>query len=124
MAAILITDDDRTCRDSMQMALERAGHCVEGACDVESALRALAERHFDLIVCDYRMPGKTGLDLLVQLKQDRSPIPFLMVSAFADAHTEAVASELGAGVLKKPFRRRVLLETVDGAIKQDRTLRL
>jgi DNA-binding NtrC family response regulator len=110
---ILIADDDRTCRDSIQKTLEREGHTVEGAGDVDSAIRAVAQRSFDLIVCDYRMPGKTGLDLLAELKKMGSHVPVLMISAFTDAHTEQAAKKLGArAVLKKPFRRQELLDAV------------
>ena len=113
MGLILIADDDRTCRDSIQKTLEREGHVVEGAGDVDSAMRAAAQRPFDLIVCDYRMPGKTGLDLLAELKEVGSHVPVLMISAFADAHTEEAAKRLGArAVLKKPFRRQELLDAV------------
>lgn len=113
MATILVTDDDRACRDTMQLTLERIGHVVEGAADVNGALRAIHERKFDLIVCDHRMPGRTGLDLLLELKQQGSRVPFVMVSACADTDTETAAKRLGAsGLLRKPFRRKDLIDTV------------
>jgi CheY-like chemotaxis protein len=117
MATILVTDDDRACRDTMQLTLERQGHEVEGAADVNGALDALHERNFDLIVCDHRMPGRTGLDLLLELKQQGSKIPFMMVSACADTDTEAAARRLGAsGLLRKPFRRQDLIDAVGRGI--------
>lgn len=118
MGMILVADDDRTCRDSIQKTLERAGHTVEGAADVDSAIRAAGERAFDLIVCDYRMPGKTGLDLMAELNEIGSQVPVLMISAFADTHTEAEATRLGAqAILKKPFRRQELLDCAFHALK-------
>jgi DNA-binding NtrC family response regulator len=117
MARILITDDDRGCRDTMQLTLERVGHVVEGAADVKDALHALHEQDFDLIVCDHRMPGRTGLDFLLELKQQGSKIPFVMVSACADTDTETAAKRLGAsGLLRKPFRRQDLIDTVGRVI--------
>ena len=117
METILITDDDRACRDTIQKTLERAGYCVEGAETVDEALNVIYERPVDLIVCDYRMPGKTGLDLLAALNEQGSRIPVLMVSAHADSGTEAEAHRLGvAGLLRKPFRRRDLIESVARAI--------
>lgn len=116
MAAILVTDDDRTCRSAIQRTLEREGYIVEGAADVDSALRALNRRAFDLIVCDYRMPGKTGLDLLAAVKQSAPHIPVVMVSGYADPETEAAAASLGAALLRKPFRRQDLLDTVAAGI--------
>ena len=120
MGMILVTDDDRACRDTMQQVLERVGHVVEGAENMDRALAALHERKFDLIVCDYRMPGGTGLDLLMTLKHEGSRIPFLMVSACADIDTENAAERLGAsGLLKKPFRRQDLVDTVNRAIHRE-----
>jgi len=118
MGLILIADDDRTCRDSIQKTLEREGHTVESAGSVDSAMQAATQHTFDLIVCDYRMPGKTGLDLLTELREKGSQVPVLMISAFADADTEETAKRLGArALLRKPFRRQELLDYAFHALK-------
>ena len=110
MFSILVADDDDTCRDSIRKVLEREGYQVEAAADVDSALRAVRAGRFDLIVCDYRMPGKTGIDFLVELKLAQSKVPVLMISACADAATEARAKELGAlDLMRKPIRRQELV---------------
>ena len=110
MGTILVADDDRTCRDSIQKVLEREGHTVQAAEDVDGALEAIGANHFDLVVCDYRMPGKTGIDLLIELRRQRSSVPVLMISAYADALVEATILNLGAlEVLKKPIRRQELI---------------
>jgi DNA-binding NtrC family response regulator len=115
---ILVTDDDSACRDSIQKALEREGYLVESAVGVDDAVCAINRRRFDLIVCDYRMIGKTGLDLLAELKEREPHIPVLMVSAYLDAVFEAGAVQLGAaGLLRKPFRRQELIESVARAIQ-------
>ena len=111
MGTILVADDEKTCRDSIQKVLQREGHTVQTAESVDGALEALRLNHFDLVVCDYRMPGKTGIDLLMELKRKESSVPVLMISAYADALVEAAIFELGAlDVLKKPIRRRQLIE--------------
>jgi len=103
MGNILIADDDKTCRDSIQKLLEKEGHTVQTARDVDSALKTLATRHFDLVVCDYRMPGITGIELLIELKARQSRVPVLMISAYADVSIEKAVLELGAlDLLKKP----------------------
>jgi DNA-binding NtrC family response regulator len=111
MGTILVADDDSTCRDSIQKVLEREGHTVQTAENVDGALEALGLGHFDLVVCDYRMPGKTGVDLLIELRRTESTVPVLMISAYADALVEAAVLKLGAlDVLKKPIRRQQLIE--------------
>src|SRR6476660_3614337 len=110
MGCILVADDDQTCRDSIQKVFEREGYHVESAPDVDGALEALRANRFDLVVCDYRMPGKTGIDLLREMKREQSTIPVLMISAWADPVTEADAVELGAEMMKKPIRRQDLID--------------
>jgi len=110
VGTILVADDDRTCRDSIQKVLEREGHTVQAAENVDGALEAIGANHFDLVVCDYRMPGKTGIDLLIELRRQRSSVPVLMISAYADALVEATILNLGAlELLKKPIRRQELI---------------
>ncbi len=110
MGNILVADDDKTYRESIQKVFEREGYLVEAAGDVDSALEAIRCGHFDLLVCDYRMPGKTGLDLLAELKRTKSTLPVLMISAYADSATEERALELGvADLMKKPIRRQDLV---------------
>ena len=110
MGTILVADDDKTCRDSIQKVLEREGHTVQTAENVDSALEALGANHFDLVVCDYRMPGKTGMDFLIELRRQQCSVPVLMISAYADASVEAAILRLGAlEVLKKPIRRQELV---------------
>jgi DNA-binding response OmpR family regulator len=110
MGTILVADDDKTCRDSIQKVLEREGHLVHTAESVDRALEALEMNRFDLVVCDYRMPGKTGIDLLIELKRQESVVPVLMISAYADALVEAAILRLGGlELLKKPIRRQELV---------------
>lgn len=117
MGSILVADDDRTCRDSIQKVLEREGHAVQTAGNVDGALEALGSNHFDLVVCDYRMPGKTGLDLLIELRRQHSSVPVLMISAYADASVEAAVLKLGGlDVLKKPIRRQELIQRTAKAV--------
>jgi DNA-binding NtrC family response regulator len=117
MGTVLVADDDRMCRDSIQKVLEREGYQVEGVADVDSALAALSTAKFDLVVCDYRMPGKSGLDLLEELKRHDSNIPVLMMSAYVDTTVESDALQLGAfHLMRKPIRRKELVDQVAKAL--------
>jgi two-component system response regulator HydG len=110
MGTILVADDDTRCRDSIQKVLEREGHTVQTVENVDGALEALETSHFDLVVCDYRMPGKTGIELLVELRRQSSPVPVLMISAYADASVEDAIRRLGGlALMKKPIRRQDLV---------------
>jgi len=111
MAVILVVDDDEPCRDAMQMILEREGYDVRSAADVDQALHEIEEFPFDLVYCDYRMPGKSGFDLLAEIHRRNPSLPVCMVSAQASAEFDATARKLGAaGLLRKPIRRQQLVE--------------
>jgi CheY-like chemotaxis protein len=115
---ILIADDDKTCRDSIQRVLEREGWVVRAVGDVDGALEEVARLPFDLIFCDYRMPGKDGVDLLTQLRKLACDVPVLMISAYADSPTTETMLRLGAiGVLKKPIRRKELIDRAARAVR-------
>ena len=117
MGTILVADDDRTCRDSIQKVLEREGYTVRTAENVDGAIEAFGLNHFDLVVCDYRMPGKTGLDLLIELRRRDCQVPVLMISAYADAIVEAAVHKLGGlDILKKPIRRQDLITRTARAV--------
>ena len=110
MGSILVADDDTTCRDSIQKVLEREGHTVRTADNVDGALEALGSNSFDLVVCDYRMPGKTGIDLLIEVRRQALRVPVLMISAYADASVEEAIRRLGAlDLMRKPIRRKELV---------------
>ena len=117
MGRILVADDEKTCRDSIRKVLEREGHTVQTAENVDGALEALSADPYDLVVCDYRMPGKTGIDLLIELKRRQSSVPVLMISAYADALAEAAILHLGAlEIMKKPIRRQALIDRAARAV--------
>jgi DNA-binding response OmpR family regulator len=76
----------------------------------ESESRRVLDCEFDLVVCDYRMPGKTGIDLLIELNRQQASVPVLVISAYADTQAENTIMQLGAvELMKKPIRRQELI---------------
>lgn len=109
--AVLVVDDDRNCSDSIRAVLERNGYEVESADHVDTALEALSTGKFDLVFCDYRMPDKTGIDLLREVQRHDWHIPVVIITAHLDPIAEQDARELGAvRLIKKPIHRREVLE--------------
>ena len=79
--------------------------------DAEGALELVSDIDFDLIISDLRMPGKTGIELLSEVKNQKPETQFLIVSAYGDEDTEALAKRMGASeVLSKPFPRQKLID--------------
>ena len=81
MFHILVVDDDKSTRLLMQAILEAERYTVTLAANGLEALRALEEKHIDLIVLDVMMPQMDGYEFTRTLRAGQSDLPILMVSA-------------------------------------------
>jgi DNA-binding NtrC family response regulator len=120
-AHLLLIDDDPSTLASLARAFRLAGHEAT-VCD--NALRAAELIHnerFDLILSDVVMPGKTGMDLLEELKQAGVQTPIVLISGQANIEMAVKATRLGAlDFLEKPLTTDKLLLTVENALKLTR----
>ena len=109
MANVLVVDDDLACRVLAALLLEHAGHSPTAVASVERALERLRELDADVILTDLNMPGKGGIDLLRVIRERKSTVPVVAMTASADDGLVELALDLGArSVLRKPFDRRDL----------------
>jgi CheY-like chemotaxis protein len=83
-ARILLVDDSRDGRLVRRSLLEEQGHHVETAHNGEEGLKLFHERHFDLVVTDYRMPRMTGIELIVQIRQTNPNARIILISAMVE----------------------------------------
>ena len=120
-AHLLLIDDDVNTLASLARAFRLAGHDAT-VCD--NALRAaelIRNDHFDLILSDVVMPGKTGLQLLEELKQSGLKTPIVLISGQANIEMAVRATRLGAlDFLEKPLTTDKLLLTVENALRLSR----
>ena len=93
---ILIVDDETSMREFLSILLGREGYAVETAADAESALALLAERSFDLIISDVKMPGLDGIALLQRVKRSWPDTAVLMITAYSTTEDAVEAMKLGA----------------------------
>ena len=100
-ATILVVDDEKNIRRTLEMVLRGEGYEVTEAGSAEEALEILArgERPVDLAVIDLLLPGMSGLDLLPKAKAARPDVPVIMITAYGDAETKRKALENGADAL-------------------------
>lgn len=101
---ILVVDDEPNICRLLQRYLGRLGYQVETAGNVPDALGLLRRDRFDLVLTDLRLPGPSGLDLLVEV-QARSPgTRTILMSAHADVYAASAAIERGIDqLIVKPF---------------------
>lgn len=112
---ILIVEDDEGIRQIMQAKLFKEGFNVSVAANGLHALQILRSgQNFDLILSDLKMPGKTGLELLTEVRKLNINSPFVMLTGFADRSKIMAAKAQGArDILVKPIKHQELLKKIN-----------
>ena len=120
----LIIDDEEGIRTSLGLILADEGYRVTTASGPEEAVRAVADAAFEVVLCDVRMPQRSGLDLLPDLVRAQPEATILMMSAYGDVDQAIEAVRRGAyDYLQKPFQIDELLLTIRKAEERERLRR-
>jgi len=103
---ILIADDEKDIRELLRDFLENEGYECQLAANAFDALEKFkAGEPFDIVMSDIRMPGKSGLELLEEIKQINPDVMVIMISAVKDIESAITAMEKGAyDYVSKPFK--------------------
>jgi two-component system response regulator AtoC len=121
---ILIVDDDEALRESLQLVLSAEGYEVVCAPEGRQALRLAESAPFDAILCDLRMPGMDGLELLPQLVRRLPGTTIILMSAYGTEDLAIEAMKRGAyDYLAKPFQPSEVLLTLRKARERERLRR-
>ena len=100
---ILIVDDDDGLRESLQLVLSAEGYEAIGAANADEALAAIERAPFELVLCDLRMPGMDGMELLPHLARRLPESTLIMMSAYGTEELAIEAMQRGAyDYLSKP----------------------
>ncbi|HLX27833.1 MAG TPA: nitrogen regulation protein NR(I) [Casimicrobiaceae bacterium] len=102
--AVWIVDDDRSIRWVLEKALAREGIAHQTFSSAFEVRQALAVAEPQVLICDIRMPGESGLALLGELKERHPQIPIIIMTAYSDLDSAVAAFQGGAfEYLPKPF---------------------
>jgi two-component system nitrogen regulation response regulator GlnG len=116
---ILVVDDEEAVCWALQRALEGEGHQVAVAPSAEEAFALAAQRRFDAVILDVRLPGLDGLSALGRLRELTGDAPVIVVTAFGNLSTAVRAVEGGAfDYLAKPFDLSQALDAVARALQR------
>lgn len=116
---ILIVDDERIVRESLLHWFQEDGYEVETAEDAEKALQMFEKGKYDVILLDMKMPGMSGLELLVKLKQIDKEAIVILITAFASVPSAIKALKDGAfDYVTKPVDPDELAHLVAKAVDQ------
>jgi len=117
MARILVMDDEATARELVRQALESRGHEVVECADGNEGLSLLRGGGFALAVVDVMMPGKGGVETLIDIHREFRNLKVIVVSGKIDVDSDAfrgLAEHFGASrILRKPFEMNELLAAID-----------
>ncbi|MGC1615092.1 MAG: sigma-54 dependent transcriptional regulator [Candidatus Acidiferrum sp.] len=120
-ARLLLVDDDPNTLASLSRAFRLAGHEATVCDNAPRAIELLRTESFDLILSDVVMPGKSGIELLEDLKQAGVKTPIVLISGQANVEMAVKATKLGAlDFLEKPLSTEKLLVTVENALRLSR----
>jgi len=120
-AHLLIVDDNPNTLASLSRAFRMEGHEVTVSDNAARALELMRTETFDLVLSDVVMPGKSGLELLEDLKAAGVKTPIVLVSGQANIEMAVKATKLGAlDFLEKPASTDKLLVTIENALRLSR----
>jgi two-component system alkaline phosphatase synthesis response regulator PhoP len=115
---ILLVEDEPGLRLTLTDRLSSEGYTVECAADGDLGLRRASEEHFDLVILDVMLPGRSGLEVCRDLRQRSLTIPILMLTARGQLLDRVVGLKLGADdYLTKPFEMAELLARVEARLR-------
>ena len=119
--AVVVADDDSDILALLVFRLERCGYDVFGAADGTHALELLERAAPDLVVLDWKMPGRHGAFVLDELKERRPDVPVIVLTAETKEPHRALAEALHADAfIAKPFSVKELLETAERLLGERR----
>ncbi len=117
LGSVLIIDDEAAIRESLQTLLELEGYEVETASDGDEGLARLADHPYDLVLLDFAMPERNGIDILQDIRERDSELAVIMITAYGTVENAVNAMQAGAtNFIQKPWDNEKLLADVRTAV--------
>ncbi len=114
---ILVIDDEAGIRESLEVLLSLEGYSPSMAADGEEGLHLLEHENFDLVLLDLALPGKSGLELLPEIRERQPELPVIMITAYGTVDNVVEAIRAGAeNFVQKPWDNEKLLADIRSAI--------
>jgi DNA-binding NtrC family response regulator len=119
--SVLIIDDESAIRESLETLLEFEGYSVDSAETGEQGLARLGEQTYDLVLLDFALPDRNGLEVLAEIR-DRDPqMAVIMITAYGTVDNAVRAMQSGAtNFIQKPWDNEKLLADIRASIARRR----
>ncbi len=120
-STILVVDDESSIRESLQTLLEMEGYLVETASSGEEGLARIAEIPVDLVLLDYALPERNGLEVLREIRERDPDLAVILVTAYGTVENAVAAMQGGAcNFIQKPWDNEKLLADIRAVIARRR----
>src|SRR5512145_2551335 len=120
MALILVIDDEKSIRNTLQEMLEYEKHKVDLATNGPEALELFSNGSYDIVLCDIKMPGMDGIEVLEKLHEKANDVPVITISGHGNIDTAVEAIKKGAyDFIEKPLDLNRLLVTMRNAMERN-----
>lgn len=124
MATILIIDDERAIRKTLNEILGFEGYKIEEAADGEEGLKKFQAATYDVVLCDIKMPKVDGLEFLSKATALNPDVPIIMISGHGTIETAVEAVKKGAfDFISKPPDLNRLLITIRNAMDKNKLVK-
>jgi len=127
---LLIVDDDSAMREMLESLFREQGYAAATAESVDAALTRLRDAEYDAVLSDIKMPGRSGLELVGELRRLRPETPIVLMTAFGSIDSAVEAMRAGAfDYVTKPFEPEAVLFALERAferralVEENRSLR-
>jgi DNA-binding NtrC family response regulator len=122
---ILVVDDELDMLMLLRMMIEDStDYEVETTNNASEALKIVTEKDINLVISDLKMPGLDGMELFDELKEIRSDIPVIIITAYGSLEIADEAMKKGvADFITKPFRKDNILFTINRVLELARVRR-
>ena len=120
---ILLVDDEAELTEPLRLALGREGYAIDTAEDGTAGTHLALAAHYDLLILDWMLPGRSGLEICQQLRSRGNLTPVLFLTARDTLDDRVEGLDAGADdYLVKPFELRELLARVRALLRRERAL--
>ena len=106
---ILLIDDDEWIRNAMCIFFETEGCQITALETAEEALEMTHRQHYDIVICDYKLPGLNGLTFLKEVRKTQPDALTLLITAYKTDDLVSEARKTGVhGFIAKPFTSEII----------------
>jgi two-component system response regulator HydG len=116
---VLVVDDDLAMREMLTSLFADEGYEAQGAASADEALEFSKDVEFDAVLSDIKMPGKSGIELVSELRELRPDTPVVLMTAFGSIESAVEAMRVGAlDYVTKPFEPEVAVVAMERALER------